>query len=138
MIDVDTTLRETTDLLKFTAGFVEDDSKTRDMLHKRDLGHAAFLMDKLIYRRGPVVQLTVGEKPVDAFGVRKNPYDFLEHYTEEVEPGYVENFRFIHRISPDIFDRTLQPVYGHLRYFSLKAIGTTLREGGSLSLAEDE
>ena len=138
MIDVDTTLQQATDILKFTAGFVEDDSKIRDELHRRDLAHAAFLMDKLIYRRGPVMQLTIGEKPVDAFGVRKNAYDFLEHRVEEVEPGYVENLRFIHRISTDHFDRTPQPIYGHIRYFSLKAIGTTLREGGSLTLAEEE
>lgn len=136
MIDVDTGLRELTDLLRFTAGHVESDSRMVERMYQRDLGHAAYLLEQLIYRRGPALQLTVGENPIDAYVMHKLPYDFTEARKEEATPGTVENLRFIRRIPLDIFDRSLHPVYGHIQYFGLNAMGKTLREGGSLTIPE--
>lgn len=134
MIDIDTELGKLTDLLKHTAYHAESKDRVIQSLRAHDLGHAAAMLEEL--RFGPGVQLTVGENPVDSYGAHKNPYDFIEFPSTTAEPGTVENLRFRHTVRLDAYDQHLQPLYGHIHYFSLDAIGKTLRDGGSLSLPE--
>lgn len=134
MIDVDARLGELTDLLKHTAGHAESKDRAIQRLRAHDLGHAAAILEDL--RNGPGVQLTVGENPVDAYSARKNAYDFIELPHATAEPGSIENLRFRYIVRLDAYDQHVQPLYGHIHYFSLDAIGKTLRDGGSLATTD--
>lgn len=134
MINVDARLGELTDLLKHTAGHAESEDRAIQRFRAHDLGHAAALLEDLRY--GPGVQLTVGESPVNTYHARKNAYDFIELPSATAEPGTVERLRFRYIVRLDVYDRHVQPLYGHIHYFSLDAIGKTLRDGGLLTIPE--
>ena len=134
MTEFDQKFQELTELLKFTAFHAESTDRNVQGYRARDLGQAAAMLDSLRY--GPGVQLTIGENPVDAFNARKNPYDFIELNHTTVEPGTVEQLRVRHNVRLEIHDQHVQPLYGRFNYFSLDAIGKTLRQGGSLTIPE--
>lgn len=132
MTEFDQQFQELTELLKFTAFHAESTDRNVQEFRIRDLGQAATMLDRLRY--GPGVQLTIGVNPVDAFDARKNPYDFIELNHTTVEPGTIEHLRVRHDVRLDIYDQRTQPLYGRFNYFSLDAIGKTLRQGGSLTI----
>jgi hypothetical protein len=135
MIDVDTRLSEVTDLLKHTTGRAESDSRLIQNLRARDLGHAAHIL-KEFQLQGPDIQLTTGDKPIDTFHARKNPYDFIELHPDVAEPHTAERLRFYYLAKLDAYDERPQHLFGHVHYFSLDAIGRALRDGGSLTTVE--
>lgn len=89
--------------------------------------------------RGPFIRVRIGANAVEAYGIRKLPYDFREVYADSAQPGDVYDLRFKSRIQTDVFNpRHTQPIYGQLRYFDLATLGRTLEEGGELSSSEPE
>lgn len=86
---------------------------------------------------GPVIRVHIGANAVEAYGVRKVAYDFVETYADAAQPGEVHDLRFRYRIQTDIFNpRHTQPIYGQIRYFDLATLGRTLEEGGELSVSD--
>lgn len=87
----------------------------------------------------PVIRIRIGENAVEAYGIRKLPYDFPEVYADSAQPGETYDLRFKFLTQTDVFNpKHMQPIYGQLRYFDLATIGRTLEEGGELSISEPE
>lgn len=85
----------------------------------------------------PVIRVCIGNKAVEALGMRKNAYDLLETSLEIVHPCEEIDLRFMHRVSTDIFNTAhTQPVFGQGRYFDLATLGRSLEDGGELTISE--
>lgn len=134
MTDVDSELGFVADTLRHTAGFVDHDSRALQVMRARDLAQAAEALTRLHWA-GKIVFET-GDSPVTGYRAHKNPYDFIEFPSEEVEPHYRERLLFRHIVRLNYGDQFRQPLFGHLHYFDLTTMGMALREGGSLTIAE--
>lgn len=86
---------------------------------------------------GPFIRVRIGESAVEAFRFRKEAYDILDPEETVAQPGEIFDLKIRRYVGADVLNpRRVQPVFGQLRYFSLVALGRTLRDGGELSLSE--
>ena len=134
MTDVKSELSFVADTLRHTAGFVDNDSRAIQVLRARDLAQAAEALTKLHW--GGNIVFETGDSPVTGYNARKNPYDFIELTPDDVEPHHRERLLFRHIVRLNYGDQFTQPLFGHIRYFDLTTIGTSLREGGTLTVED--
>lgn len=142
--NLDAAIAELRDLLPFVARDAERYRNTTELVTKsREFHLAARAIERTLphpsLARGPVICVRIGANAVEAFGIRKLPYDFLESYPESAQPDETYDLRFSHRVQTDVFNpRHTQPIYGQRKYFDLATLSRTLEDGGELSVSETE
>lgn len=143
--DIEATITELRQLLPYVARDAERFRNPSELVEKsRELHLAARAIDETLphpslasLAKGPFIRVSIGARAVEARGLRKLPYDFVEATFETAEPGEEYTLLFKKEIQTDVFNpRHHEPLYGHLRYFDLATLGRILEDGGDLSPTE--
>lgn len=144
-LDVEAVISELQELLPYVVRDAERYRNPTELVTKsRELHMAARAIDETLphpslasLAKGPFIRVHIGTRAVEALGLRKLPYDFVETTQETAEPGEAYNLLYKKRVSTDIFNpRHSQPIYGHIRYFDLATLGRILEDGGELTPSE--
>lgn len=142
--DLEATIVRLNELLPFVVRDAERYRNSSELVNKsRELHLAARAIDEVLphpsLASGPVIRVRIGANTVEAYGIRKLPYDFREVYPDSAQPDEVYDLRFKSHVQTDVFNpRHTQPIYGQLRYFDLATLGRTLEEGGELMISGSE
>jgi hypothetical protein len=143
--DIEATITELEKLLPYVARDAERYRNPTELVTKsHELHLAARAIDETLphpslasLAKGPFIRVHIGTRAVEALGLRKLPYDFVETTFETAEPGEAYNLLYKKRVSTDIFNPLhSQPIYGHIKYFDLATLGRILEDGGELSPSE--
>ena len=143
--DIEATITELEKLLPYVASDARRYQDPKLLVeNSRELHLAARAIDETLphpslasLAKGPFIRVHIGTRAVEALGLRKLPYDFVETTQETAEPGEAYNLLYKKRVSTDIFNpRHSQPIYGHIRYFDLATLGRILEDGGELTPSE--
>ena len=142
--DIEASITQLQELLPLVVRDAERYRNSTELVTKsRELHLAAKAIDDVLphpsLAHGPVIRVRIGANAVEAYGIRKLPYDLREVYPESAQPGEEYDLRFRAHVQTDIFNnRHTQPIYGQLRYFDLATLGRTIEEGGELTVSEPE
>lgn len=143
--EIEATITKLRELLPYVAYDAKRLGNTTDLVrHSHDFHLASLAINETLAHpslasldRMPIIRVRIGSEAVRAYGMGKNPYDFIEPYDTEASPGEEYDLRYKHKVFTDAYVSSLtQPVYGQTKYFDLTTLANNLKNGGDLLVSE--